>query len=155
VRKWLRSRIPFARNIALRDWPFLDRPYGFSCGAIEYVKVSLFRGLGDRFDRAAVHGDIGQNRSAWNVHVPQAMVDKLIMPSALPCFEIQRHQALTEEVISRTVRTEVISRRQFHGKIDQTKLFVDGNLAPDPGVPCIGPRIVQPRLDPKLAGLGY
>src|SRR5579872_4988338 len=76
-RKRLRGGIPFTRNISLRDrslfyWP--DRLAGF---AIEDVEEGLLGWLRHCFHGPTINGDVGKNRGAGDVHVPQAVMDEL------------------------------------------------------------------------------
>src|SRR5580700_1125059 len=60
-RKWLGSRIPFARDITFFDWPLHDWPHRLASDAIEYIEEALFGGLRHGFYGAAIHIDIRQN----------------------------------------------------------------------------------------------
>lgn len=51
-------------NSAGRHWPFFNRPDRFARDTIEHIYPSLFGRLRDRFDRAAIDGDVGQDRRA-------------------------------------------------------------------------------------------
>src|SRR5580700_2230501 len=53
-RKWLGSRIPFARDITFFDWPLHDWPHRLASDAIEYIEEALFGGLRHGFYGAAI-----------------------------------------------------------------------------------------------------
>ena len=102
--------------------------------AIEDVDPALLGRLRDRLDRLAVHGDVRKDRRAGNVEVPDAVMDELVVPLALAGLEIQRDQALAEQVIARPMTAVVVAGRQLDGQIDQPELFVDRHLRPHAGV---------------------
>ena len=52
---------------------------------------------------AAVDRDVDQDRRARQVHVPDGVVDELVVPLANPGLEIDGDQALAEEVVARPV----------------------------------------------------
>ena len=77
------SAIPLARHVAFRHRPLLDRPDRLPGHAIEDVQKRLLGRLRDGLDRPAVDRDVGENRRARDVHVPDAVVHELIMPLPL------------------------------------------------------------------------
>ena len=74
-RKRLAGRAAFARDVALRHRPFLDRPDRLARHAIEYEHEAMLRQLGDGFDAAAGDVEVHQHRLRGERVVPDAMVD--------------------------------------------------------------------------------
>ena len=61
-----------------------------------------------RFDHAAINVDVGQDRRRGIVIVPEGMVHQLVMPLALPGFQINTDEALGKQVVSRPMSAVVI-----------------------------------------------
>src|SRR5579864_3110916 len=85
-RKRLRGGVPFSRHISLRNGAFFHWPDRLAVFAIENVKECLFGWLRYGFHRLAVNGDVGENRSARDVHIPYAVMNELIVPLPLARF---------------------------------------------------------------------
>ena len=81
------------------DRTLFDRPHRLSGDAIEHVEQRLLRRLRERLDRAAVDGDVDQDRRARDVQVPDAVVHELVVPLALAGREIDGDDAFAEEVL--------------------------------------------------------
>jgi len=86
--EWLRWRIPFAGDIALRNRAFFNRPDRVAGRAIKRIQDSLLRGLRNGFDGSSINRDVDENRSAWNIEIPDAVMDELKVPPALACLQI-------------------------------------------------------------------
>ena len=117
-----------------------------------FSRFSTYRNGG--LDRAAVDVDVGQNRRARDVHVPQAVMDQLEVPLALAGLQIDGDKALAEEAIPRAVAAVVVARRQFHRQVDETQIFVHRNLSPDAGVSRVGPGFLLPGVIAVLTSNG-
>ena len=65
------------------DRALLDRPDGLTGDAVEDIEPALLRRLRDGLDRASVDGDVGEDRRARDVEVPDAVMHELIVPFAL------------------------------------------------------------------------
>src|ERR1700692_1753483 len=79
-RNRLRGGIPFSRHISLRNGALWHWPDGLAIFAIKNVKVGLLGWLRYGFHGSAVNGDVGENGSARDVHIPQAVMDELVVP---------------------------------------------------------------------------
>src|SRR5437879_2985132 len=77
----------------------------------------------------------------------------LVVPFALPCFQIDAHQTLGKKIVARPVPAVPIRRRRLHRQVDQAQILVDRELSPDTGVAVDSPRAVLPGLAAELAGL--
>src|SRR5262249_44585928 len=94
----------------------------------------------------AVDGDISKNRSTGNVHVPNAVMDELVMPLSLARVEIGSDQTFTKQTISRTVSAIVVAGRQLNWQVNGFEFFIDADLSPNPCVACVRRGVVFPRL---------
>ena len=141
-----------ARDVAFRDRPFFDRPDGLPGDAIQDEEEALLGRLRQRLDRPAVNGDVHQDGRARDVPVPDAVMDRLVVPLALTGREIQREDALAEEPVARPVAAVVIAGRHLDAHVDGVELLIDAHLRPHAGVAGVGPRILEPRIVAELAG---
>ena len=121
--------------------------------AIEHEDPALLGRLRDRLDRLAVDGDVGEDRRARDVVVPDRMVDELEVPEALAGLQIDGDEALAEQIVAGPMAAEVVAGRNLDRQVRDAELFVDGHLRPDAGVAGVGPRVLQPRVVAELAGL--
>ena len=153
-RNGLGRRVPLAGDVALLDRPLLDRPDGPAGDAVEDVDEALLARLGHRLDRAAVDGDVGQDRRRRDVVVPERMVHELEVPLARSGTQVDAHQGLAEEVVSRPVAPVEVVRRGLHREVDQPQLLVDRDLRPHARVAVLGRGAVQPRVVAELARRG-
>src|SRR5207248_6867495 len=114
-RKRLRRRVPFVRYVSLRHRTLFNRPHRLTSFTVEDVEERLFRGLRHSLDRTAVDGDVDQDRRAWNVHVPDAVVNELKMPATFTRLQIDGDETFAEETVAWTMTAIVIAGRQLHG----------------------------------------
>src|SRR5262245_32306722 len=82
------------------------------------------------------------------------MMNDLEMPLALPGLQIDADETLTEQVVAMSMAAVKVRRRGLNRQIHEAEFFVDRHLSPDAGVAISRPRIVEPGVIPKLAGLG-
>src|SRR5271165_354550 len=85
--------------------------------------------------------------------VPDAVMDELEIPLALAGFEIYRDQTFAEEVIAGTRSAIEVARGLLDADIDESSPFVDRDLSPGACVAGVGPGIIQPCIESKLARL--
>src|ERR1700674_1531984 len=78
------------------------------------------------------------------------MVNELVVPLPLPGFQIETHQALAKEVVTRPVAPVIVRRGRLDWEIDQAKVFVHSDLVPDASVAVVGPGSVQPGVVAEL-----
>src|SRR5207248_250719 len=71
---------------------------------------------------------------AWDIKIPKAVMDELVMPLPLASLEIDGDEAFTEQTASRPMTSVDVSGGQFDGQIRQTEFFVDADLSPYAGV---------------------
>ena len=86
------------RHVGLFDRPLLDRPDRLAGRAIEDIEPALLRRLRDDLAHAAVDHDVGEDRRARQVPIPDAVMNELVVPLALAGLEIDGHEALAEQV---------------------------------------------------------
>ena len=127
---------------------------GLPVCAVEHIKVFLLGGLRDGLDGLAVDVDVGEHRGARNIHIPQAVVNQLIVPDALAGMQIHGKEGFAEEAVAGPMAAVEIAGGQFHGQVDHVEFFVDGDLSPDAGVAGIGPGIFSHVSMPNSPGLG-
>src|SRR5439155_25591183 len=121
--------------------------------AIEDIEHSLFGWLRHRFDSAAVHRDVGENRRAGNVHVPDAVVDELVVPFACSCLQVDRNEALAEQAAAGAMASVVVASRHLNRQVRQPEIFVNGDLPPYARIPGVDPRVLFPCVVAELAEL--
>ena len=63
--------------------------------------------------------DVGEDRRAGDIHVPQTVMNQLVVPLALPGLQIDGDETLTEEPLAGAITAVVIARGQLHGQIDK------------------------------------
>ena len=68
------------------------------------------------------------------------------MPFEDSGFQIDRDDAFTEKVVSRTVAAVIVAGWRLHGKVRHAELFIGRNLRPDTGVSVDEDRIALPRV---------
>ena len=147
----LSRRIPLAGHIALRHGPLFNRPDRLAIRAIEHVEQRLFGWLGDRFDSPSLDRDVGEDRRAREIVVPETVVNRLEVPHALSRPRIQRHHALRKQIGAfAQPAVPVVGRRRLR-QIDMSKLFVAAHRAPDVRVAAIGPGTFEPRIVADLS----
>ncbi len=148
----LRGGVPLGRHVAFGHGPLFNRPHRLSVRAVEGVDPALFRRLRERLDSSSVDRNVGENRRARNIPVPDAVVDELVVPDPLAGFQVERDQAFGEQVVARTMTAEEIVGGCLHRQIDDAELLVDAHLAPHADVAGVGPRVVQPGVIAEFAG---
>ncbi len=152
-RERLRRRIPFTGHVALFDRPLLDRPDRLPGHAIEHVEKRLLGRLRERLDRPAVDRDVRENRRARDVEVPDPVVHELIVPLALTGLQIDRDDALAEQVAARSMTAIVVARRLLDRQIGHPQFFIDRDLTPDTCVAGVRRRVLLPRVAAELTRL--
>ena len=152
--KGLGGRIPLAGHGSLFDGTFFKGPHGLTRFAIQDVQERLLRTLRDHLHRPAVDGHVAQNRRAWIVVVPNAVMNELVVPAAGAGFQIQSDQAVAEQAVTWTRAAIVVSGRHLDSHVNQAELLIDGALAPGSGVAGVRPGIVQPRVESELSRPG-
>src|SRR5207244_3790635 len=91
-REWLRRARLLAGHRGLLDRPLINWPNRLSGYAIEDIEKRLLGWLRDSFDGAAIDRYVCQDRRAGNVHVPNTVVNELVVPLSLAGVEIDRDQ---------------------------------------------------------------
>src|SRR5262249_56593836 len=90
------------RSFPTRRSSDLDRPHRFAGLTIEDVDEALLARLRDRLDLLSVDRDVGEDRRARNVVVPDRMVHELVVPDAFAGLRSEEHtselQSLTHLV---------------------------------------------------------
>src|SRR5690242_7673491 len=83
--------------------------------------------------------------------VPDTVMNELVVPLALASFEVERYEALPEKVVAGARPTIEVARGRLDADIDDPSSLVDRALSPGACIAGIGPGIIQPRIEPKLA----
>jgi hypothetical protein len=68
------------------------------------------------------------------------------MPLPLARLQVHRDDAFAEEARAWAVAAVVVARRQLHGQVDATEVFIHRHLRPHTGVARVGPRLALPRV---------
>ena len=137
----------------LRHRPLFDRPDRLAGFAIEDEQERLLGWLRQRLDAAAVQRHVEQDRRARQVVVPEAVMDRLVVPLPLAGLDVERDEALVEQRVARPVAAVVVARRHFDRHVDQAELEVRAHLRPRAGVAVLQRRFILPGVVAKLAGL--
>ena len=141
----------FARHVRLRRHRTLfDGPDGLARHPVERVDETLLAHLRDGLDGAAVDGHVQQVGVGREVVVPQAVMDGLEVPHALPGLDVHRDQRLRKEVVAEAVDAVVVVGRRPRRQVHVAQLVVAGQHRPDVGVARVAPRVVQPGVDAEL-----
>src|SRR5690242_3532846 len=82
------------------------------------------------------------------------MMNDLIVPLTLTCFQIDAYETLGEQVVAGTVTAVIVGRWCFHREVDETEFFVHRDLRPHTGVAIDGPRVVLPAVVAELTWAG-
>ncbi len=152
-RERLGGRRALAVHVGRRHGTFLDRPDRFAGLAIEHEREALFCDECDGPNRAAVHGEVAQDRRGGRVVVPEAVVDDLVMPDPQAGRRVEAHEALREEVVAQPVAAVEVVRRRFDREVDEPEVEVRAHQRPHARVACVRPRLVLPRVSTVLARL--
>ena len=110
--------------------------------------------LRHRLDRPAIDRDVGQDRCAREVPVPDVVVDELVVPQPLTGLEIHRDEAVGEQVVAVTMPTVIVVGRHLGGEVGDAELLVDAHLTPGSCVTRVSPRLVEPGVVAELVGSG-
>src|SRR4030095_15439366 len=92
--RWLRWE-PLRRGgllagyIGLRNRPLLDGPDWIPVGTIEDEGKRHLRELNNGLDSAPAHRNVGKNRSARRIVIPDIVVNDLLMPDPFAGLDIQ------------------------------------------------------------------
>ena len=100
---------------------------------------------------SSVDRDVREYRRARDVVVPDPVVHQLIVPLPLAGLQIDRDDALAEQVVAGPMTAIVVAGRRLDRQIRHPQFFIDGDLSPDAGVAGVRPRIVQPGIVAELA----
>ena len=94
--------------------------------------------------------DVGQDRRARQVVVPDFVVGDLEVPAALAGLQVDGDEAVAEQVVARPVPAVEVVGRRLGRNVDEPQLLVGRHLAPGAGVARIRPGVVQPALAAEL-----
>ena len=134
--------------VEARVWP--DGRVCPHCGVVD--GRGKLKGKSTRIGPAIDH-DVGENRRAGKVPIPHVMMDGLEVPDPFARVEVDRDQAVGEQVIAVSMAAVIIARRHFDRQVGHAQLFVNGYLPPDAGVARISPGVVQPGIVAELIRL--
>ena len=74
---------------------------GWPVARSKHIDPGLLGRLRERLDRRAVHRDVGEDRRARDVQVPDAVVHELVVPPALAGLQVDGDDALAEQAVAR------------------------------------------------------
>ena len=138
-------------DVALRHWPFFNRPERSTRDAVEDVEKTGLARQGDGVDALAVVADGHQLRRRHVVVIPQVVMDRLEVPEPLSRARIERDQAVREEVLAEPIATiEVVGRRSGR-HVHDPALVVDREGAPVVGAADVLVRLLRPRVVAELS----
>ena len=140
----LRRRRPLADDAGLGHFALQDRPHRFAGAGMEDVEEALLGELHRRPDRASLDLDVADDGRSRQVVVPQAMVDHLEVPAALPGLAVDRDQRLGVEVVAQAVPAVPVVRRRAERQVGEAELRVGAHQGPDVRVAADLPRTVLP-----------
>src|SRR5262249_47751589 len=123
-RKRLRWRIPLTRYIALWNGTFFNRPNRLARHTIKDVQKGFLAWNSHRFNRSAVHVDVGEYRRGRKVIVPNRMVNNLEVPLPLACFQIDADETLAKQIVPRPMPPVEVGCGRFDGQIDKPQFLV-------------------------------
>src|SRR5436190_23071531 len=83
--------------------------------------------------------------------IPDAVMNELVVPLALASLEVERYEALPEQVVAGTRSAIEVARRRLDADIDDPSSLVDRALSPGACIAGVGPGIIQPCIESKLA----
>src|SRR5580658_1648793 len=123
----------------------------FSRGAIEDVKVTVFRSLKENLSRCATDGDVGQNDRGSRIVVPGITRHFLVMPKVLTRFRFERHDRAGEKIISalRAAHAAVPRSSVARSDVEQIELGIINYRIPH----CSTPAELPPCAAPSFRGL--
>ena len=121
----LRGGVVLAWHFPRGHRRFDDRPHRLAGDAIERVEIRLLGRHRHGLDGLAVDRDLGKDRRARDVHIPDAVVHELVVPLPLSGLEIDSHQALAKQAGTGTMAAVVIAGRHFDGQVREAELFVN------------------------------
>ncbi len=145
----------FARHIARRRGPLLDRPHRLPRQPIEDKHQALLRELHDGLHRAPTGLNRDDAGRRGQVVVPQAVMDRLEVPFADARRRVQAHDRLGEEVPAGSRASVEVVARRADGQVEQASRLVERHGRPDVGMARDFPRVVAPRLDAELPSLRH
>ena len=133
-RHGLGGRIPFAGHVALGHLHFGYRPHRLAVGAVQHIEKALLGGLGDRLHNLSIVRDVANDAGGGDVAVPHAMMDHLVVPFAHAGLDVQRHQAVAEQVVAVPVDAHHVGVGQLYPAIDQAQFLVGRHRRPAAGI---------------------
>src|SRR5262249_44942656 len=116
------------------------------CNTIEGVKDSLFRRLRYSLDRSPIDSDIDEHWCAWDIKIPDTVMDQLVMPLPLPGLQIHGHERFTKQAVAGTMTAVNIAGRQLDGEICHSQFLIDADLSPYAGIANGISGFVEPRV---------
>ena len=142
------------RHIRRLDLALLERPDRLAGHAVEHVQPALLGRLHDDLARPAVDRDVGQDRRARQVPVPDPVLDELEVPLALAGPQIDGHQALAVEPGAWPMAAVVVAGRHLDRQVHQPELLVGAHLRPHAGVARVLLGAALPGVVAEFAGAG-
>ena len=128
--KRLRGPRLLAGHIALGNRPLFDGPERLAGHAVEDVEQSELGGLRDDVDHLAVVLDGEELGRGGGVVVPEIVMDELVMPEALAGAEVEREDAVAEEIGAFAVAAVHVVSGRAEREIADAALLIDRDFAP-------------------------
>ena len=108
----------------------LRRESSHYIGAEAHRYTSIQMSWTERLHGLAVYRDVDQHWGAANIHVPKSVMNQLVVPLALPRFQIHSHDTLAEQAVARTMTAIKIAGRKLYRQVSQAEIFIDADLGP-------------------------
>ena len=109
-------------------------------------------GLSDNIDHLSVVPHRQQLGSGRGIVIPQIVMHRLKMPEPFAGAQIEREQAIAEEIRSHAVRAVPVVGRRSQREVADGALLVDGDLTPGIDAADVFPGVGRPRLIAELPG---
>src|SRR5262249_19584427 len=152
-RERLRGGRAFPWNRCLGNGPHFDGPDRLAGDSVEDETESGLSDLRHGFDGLAIDLDIAQDRRSRQVVIPQAMMDRLVMPDPLTGFGFKTDERLGEKGVAQPVGAVPVVGGSAGRNVEVSQFFVSAHDRPWIRGPGVFPRVVFPGLVAEFAGL--
>ena len=139
----------------LRHQLFVDADEWRAALPIEQVHPASLASLSETFDGLAIHLHVEQHIRTDDVVVPDVVVDLLEVPLAGAGLGIQRHDGLSEQVVTRARTAIQVRRRVANGHVQHAQVGIECRRLPHrPAAELPHIRAGRPRVVAEFARAG-
>src|SRR5688572_33425564 len=103
----------------------MNRPEGLARHPVEDVQKSHLRTLGDGIDPAPTVRDREQRGRGRQIHVPEIVMDELLMPDPASGIRVQGNDAIGKEILTIPLTTPEVRAGGFGGVENNSSLRVE------------------------------